>query len=588
MDPDSRESAAQGADPTSAPTTLGQEAEDLAARGEYWEALAVCERAIESYPVEQPIWITALRCAFQLGLKAQQTELLSRALEYSSNQGIRAQLYFAAGNYADALREAMIALGREPSDIKLRVLAVRAADLQGEWEIALRLCQNNCGSKANQIIDEAKERLTFAVQWAEKTLGQGPHDFPSAVFDAIVQNAARPYRNHRPLVLHVIGSLGAGGAERQLSLGVIETSRRSDTIEPVVAVQTLDPHRNRNFFEPDLVNCGIRIDQLGAAPITADRPALYGALPKDLGRLARQIHDMILLHRPQILHLWLDLPCIAGGIAGLIGGVPQIVLSTRNMRPTERQRSRPYLKNAFLALMSAPNVVMINNSLAGAQDYADWIGLPTEKISSVHNGYDFDRHGVQQLEVEDIRTRLGCTNEHRLLGGVMRLAALKRPMLWLEVAERLVTQRPDTRAVLIGEGPLRPLLEQRVREIRLEDRIHIVGGKSPIEPWMAAMDLLLLTSSEEGLPNVLVEAQSVGTAVAGTDVGGTAETLLQDKTGLLLPADLDAAQAACAIATLFEDRELLRTMGLAGQQWARRRFSIRAAVDRWEEIYGLS
>jgi len=118
-----------------------------------------------------------------------------------------------------------------------------------------------------------------------------------------------------------------------------------------------------------------------------------------------------------------------------------------------------------------------------------------------------------------IRADFGIAPNTPVLGGVMRCSFGKRPELWTEVAIRLAGQLDPFHAILVGDGPMLPQLRERVRDAGYRDRIHFVGQRTPVEPWMRAMDVLFLSSLTEGMPNVLVEAQSLGVPVATMAIG---------------------------------------------------------------------
>src|SRR5262249_13900190 len=149
----------------------------------------------------------------------------------------------------------------------------------------------------------------------------------------------------------------------------------------------------------------------------------------------------------------------------------------------------------------------------------------------------------------------------------------KRPELWTRVAMELA--RGDSRvfAVLVGEGPMRTELEAEVEREGLSDRFRFVGRQSPIEPWMSAMDVLFLSSLTEGLPNVLIEAQSLGVPVASMRIGGAPETVDDGNTGLLIDEG-DPRDIADNIAPLLSDANKRRSFGAAGMKWTERMFSV--------------
>jgi glycosyltransferase involved in cell wall biosynthesis len=101
--------------------------------------------------------------------------------------------------------------------------------------------------------------------------------------------------------------------------------------------------------------------------------------------------------------------------------------------------------------------------------------------------------------------------------------------------------------LIVGEGPLRLELQELAESLGISDRTVFCGAKSPVEPWIAAMDTMLLSSDVEGLPNVLIEAQALGVPVVTTDAGGAREAVEDGVTGsVVTDTSTEALVEACA------------------------------------------
>jgi glycosyltransferase involved in cell wall biosynthesis len=171
-----------------------------------------------------------------------------------------------------------------------------------------------------------------------------------------------------------------------------------------------------------------------------------------------------------------------------------------------------------------------------------------------------------------------------VIGGVMRCSFEKRPELWTEAVIALARGDPRIRGLLIGEGPMRGALEERVEAEGLSARIKFVGRQAPVEPWMGAMDILFLSSLTEGLPNVLIEAQALGVAAATMRVGGAPETVRENVTAVVIDNGPIEAIAA-ALRPLTHDASMRARYGEAGRAWTAETFSLDATLARLGEIY---
>jgi glycosyltransferase involved in cell wall biosynthesis len=166
---------------------------------------------------------------------------------------------------------------------------------------------------------------------------------------------------------------------------------------------------------------------------------------------------------------------------------------------------------------------MVNNSLAGVISYAKWLDVPTDKIKIVYNGFLSNGINIRQRsETEACRRHLGISSDMQVVGAVMRFAAEKDPILWLETAAVIAAARPNICFVLAGYGELEEQLAPTIEGLGLGQRFILSGETKDVGLIYGALDVFLLTSRFEGSPNVLIEAQAAGIPVVAPNVGGTA------------------------------------------------------------------
>ncbi len=421
-----------------------------------------------------------------------------------------------------------------------------------------------------------------------------------AIFSKISENSTP--QNTMPSdrkVVMVTSSLGSGGAERQVAYTAKSCTTGNGIKSLTVLAENLDPTFQRDFFKSeiertdhaivDIAETGrdILIRQLASeCPQYRDDLALLQSLEPEVSRFAAPFYAWLRLNPTDVVHLWQDSICVAGGMAAVLAGVPKIIIATRSTRPDSRRRLRPYLKPGYLTLMDRPEVTMINNSDSGARDYEDWLGLEKGSVATLHNGMDIStmkRRGSPKA-VSAIREDLDLTDENLVLGGVMRFTEEKRPDLFIEVAMNAAKRDPRLRFILVGDGPMREGLMHDVAEAGLADHIIMPGAQNPVEPWMVNFDMLFLSSRMEGLPNVLLEAQCLGTPVASMNVGGAPETLVDGVTGILIDETNPDIIASMILEKLY-DREWREAASTAGRKRIKELFSVEAMSQKTRDLY---
>jgi glycosyltransferase involved in cell wall biosynthesis len=310
-------------------------------------------------------------------------------------------------------------------------------------------------------------------------------------------------------------------------------------------------------------------------------------LPESLRDVADYIRTLEVV-QPSVVHLWLDEVNIKGGLAAVATGVPRILLGTRSLPPIHFPLHLPYMREGYRWLARQPHVVMINNSEAGARAYEQWLKLPPNSIRVLHNGLDFEDASIinHRTNRTAYRERYGIPPEAPLIGTVMRLGEEKRPLLWAQIASLVRQAIPGAHFLIVGDGPLRSALEIRCRQPDLSGAVCLTGYEKDSLAAIASMDLFLLTSRAEGLPNVLLEAQALGVPVVTTDAGGASETIDRGRTGWVLESD-DPASAAAVVVRLLSDREWRQNVSIRSREFVKRCFSMDRVIDELAGLYGL-
>lgn len=187
------------------------------------------------------------------------------------------------------------------------------------------------------------------------------------------------------------------------------------------------------------------------------------------------------------------------------------------------------------------------------------LGVPQDRLHVLRNGVDTERFAPQ--DTADCRRRLGLRPGPVLLA-VANLVELKGHALMVAALPQVLTHHPQAQLVLVGEGEERPALQAQVQALGLQDHVVFSGAvpNDALAAWYSAADVLLLASSREGWPNVLLEAMACGTPVISTAVGGTPEIVGNPTVGTLLPVrdSVSIAQAVLHRLAVPADRSAIR------------------------------
>src|SRR5262245_10531492 len=328
-------------------------------------------------------------------------------------------------------------------------------------------------------------------------------------------------------LLIIAGSLGPGGAERQVAY-TAAAIMKSGQYEVYVGCNFLEPPSD--FFRSQLEAAGVKVLSVPADAPEYRTPELT-ALRKQFARgdaLGLQniayamFHYALLIRavRPTVVHTWMDYCNVLGGIAADIVGVPALVLGGRSLAPDHFAIFQPYMRPGYRLLLEKRPIVFLNNSRAGAQDYGRWLDVPADTVRVIPNGFAFPDGQSPQTRTDE-RKRLGLSSDAFVVGSIIRFSEEKRPRLILDMARVLARRYPQLQFVIFGTGPLLEDMRSCVRKWGLSDVIRLPGLTTDAWASLRALDVFVLASRMEGLPNVVIEAQASGVPVVCTAVGGT-------------------------------------------------------------------
>jgi len=388
-------------------------------------------------------------------------------------------------------------------------------------------------------------------------------------------------------------ALPPGGAERQWCYLAGELKQMGFNVE-FVTLWKLEGE-NRHYL-PLLAREAVKLtevpqrqqsesERLAAVRATLERitsGTLTIATENPFGSHLRDVIELLARVKPRVVFAQLDYCNLIAAAAGILAQVPQIVLSFRNYNPSRFSYfAKEWFQPWYRLLMDAPNVVLTGNSRMANADYAQWAGIDASRIHVVPNAIDVKTLAVRAADASvELRRELGLAADTPVILGVFRLSEEKRPLLFVETMARILARVPHVRALIVGVGPLESAVRRRIEELKIGSSVQLLGRRDDAPELMAISSLLLLTSSLEGMPNVVLEAQAVGIPVVASDVGAVSDCIIDGQTGYVVGQD-DREGFALRCTQLLENHELRRKLGARGTEFVRDSFSRRVMAERY-------
>jgi len=358
-------------------------------------------------------------------------------------------------------------------------------------------------------------------------------------------------------VLQVIPDLGMGGAERMLLnlVGNLDRERYE-----LAVVSFFDAQGTAH--ERELTASGIAAFYLG----------------KRLGfdeRMFARIRSVMREWLPDIVHTHrAALQYVLGAVDG--------PLRRRVLHTVHTVASRETGAAGRLANWAAFHLGVAPVAICGfiATSITRSYGIAPRAI--IPNGIPVARFSRPTLSPAEWRRANAIPERAVVFACVARLAAPKNIPALLEAFAAL--ERSDATLVLAGDGPLRAQLEDEARGHGLADSVRFLGTRLDVPELLAASDVFVLPSSWEGHPLSVMEAMAAGRAVVATNVGGVAELVKHDETGLLVDSN-DVRGLASAMRAMAEKRELRERLGREAGRVAAESLDVSLMAERYDALY---
>lgn len=385
---------------------------------------------------------------------------------------------------------------------------------------------------------------------------------------------ARRNIKDRIKVLRIIGRLNVGGP----AIHVVNLTAGLDSR----GYQTLLVAGSENEAEGSMLDFAL---SHGVKPtVIPEIVTAFSLVPRD-GKALWKLYWLMRKERPHIVHTHTAKAGFLGRLAARLSGVPVVVHTFHGhvlhgyYGPVKNQVLRRVEQSLAWA---TDRLVTVSEQVKN--DLISYGVAQAEKISVVPLGFDLDPFLNSQAQQGEFRREMSLSQEHKLIGIVGRIFPIKNHALFLDAAAMIAARDSVARFVIVGDGVLRQRLENQARELGIGDRVLFTGWRRDLPRIYRDLNLLVVSSDNEGTPVSAIEAMAAGCPVVATRVGGLPDLIDDHKTGRLVPPR-DADALASAVLDLLQSPHTARELGRNAQEFVRQRFTVRRLLSDMDHLY---
>lgn len=366
-----------------------------------------------------------------------------------------------------------------------------------------------------------------------------------------------------PTVVHLISSSGFYGSERV----VANLCKTLSSVNTLVLCLCANEHAVQAFSK--------HVTSAGG---------LFVACPSSVLRalsVLRRIHHQ---HPHVILHAHGYKEIVIACLYAWFSRVRVVMTQHGFIARDTKARVYNFIGKSFCRWGGVEKIIVVSESIKNiyrdfSVDAARLILLPNALLPAMH----VDRFACRK----QLGQQLNISDAQALVAYVGRLSAEKDPLLFVDAFASLKKNLPTCTGLIIGEGPLREAVMARIQHHGLEKDLLLLGFIDPIDQILPAIDLLLITSSTEGTPMVVLEAMAAGTLIVASAVGGIPNIIQHEKNGLLI-YDRNAGAFSESCQALLQAPEQMAALRAAAQQTLQTHYDLRTQAPVYlGEVYGL-
>jgi glycosyltransferase involved in cell wall biosynthesis len=212
------------------------------------------------------------------------------------------------------------------------------------------------------------------------------------------------------------------------------------------------------------------------------------------------------------------------------------------------------------------------------------LGVPRERLRAIPTGVSLADFAPRPPD-PGLAARLHLPAGAFVFGSISVLRSWKGHLYLLEAFKELREEVHQAFLLIVGDGPYRPVIEDKIQALGLGEEVRLVGHQDAVPEWLALMDAFVMASyANEGVPQALLQALAMGKPVVAATTGGIPEVIVPEETGLLVPPR-DSRALAQAMSRLARDPALRETLSRRGPELVASRYSLDHMADALEALY---
>lgn len=374
-------------------------------------------------------------------------------------------------------------------------------------------------------------------------------------------------------ILHIITRLIPGGADENTIQTVRGLDKRHYKIDLVIGGQY-----DASFLAK------ARLSNVIIMPQLMRQPAPWSDI-----RAILALAQLIRRNRYHIVHTHTAKAGIIGRLASALCRIPVVV---HTLHGSTFHSSLHPVTAAFYRFLERLAAHVTNQFVTVGDDLRDiyiraGVGCP-DRYVTIRSGFDLSRFLLEPVQIalkrRNIRAELGIPEEAFVIGSASRLEPRKGQNFFLQAAQHLSQHHDHVCFIIAGDGPSAKELRLLSQALKVDDRVWFLGHRFDIEDVISAMDVFVLTSLWEGLPQVLVQAAALGRPIVTFDIEGAKEVVQPGENGFVI-AKGDVTALIKALEYLINDRPKATQMGESGRKYVTIDYDKEVMISQINALY---